>query len=214
MRNDEPGMQAILIHGMGRTPLSMLLLAARLRMAGMQPRFFTYCAALESWPKCTGRLEKFIRRIAVQGEYIVIGHSLGTVLARAVMPKLSTPPTACFLIAPPATACLAARRFAPLRLYRWLTGEMGQLLASQPFMDSLPTPHILTKIYAGTGGFRGRQAPFGACRNDGVLALHETRLTALPVLLVPAVHTFIMNKKAVAEDILQFLGYPPRQGCR
>ena len=214
MRNDEPGMQAILIHGMGRTPLSMLLLAARLRRAGLRPRLFAYCAALENWQGCSERLKAFIGKHTAQGNYIVVAHSLGTVLARAAIPTLKPPPTACFLIAPPATACLAARRFAPLRLYRWLTGEMGQRLASQPFMDSLPTPNIPTKIYAGTGGVRGRQAPFGACRNDGVLALHETRLTALPVLLVPAIHTFIMNKKAVAEDILQFLGHQARPGRR
>lgn len=196
-------MQAILIHGMGRTPLSMLLLAARLRLAGLRPRLFAYSAAFEDWQGCSKRLKDFIGKNARQGEYILVAHSLGTVLMRGVLPMLRHRPKACFFIAPPATACLAARKFAPLRLYRWLTGEMGQLLASQRFMDSLPQSAVPTKIYAGTGGFSGRCSPFGPYPNDGVLALNETLLPGLPVVTVPAIHTFIMNTKTVAEDIIQ-----------
>jgi hypothetical protein len=50
-------MHAILIHGMGRTPASMLILAVRLRKAGIRPRFFAYSAAFERWESCVNRLE-------------------------------------------------------------------------------------------------------------------------------------------------------------
>lgn len=207
-------LRAILVHGMGRTPAAMIVLAARLRAAGLHPDLFAYSAALVGWEGCVGRLRCFIDRRAAGTDFVVVGHSLGTVLLRAVLPRLARQPVACFLLAPPTQASLAARRFAPRRLYRLFTGEMGQKLASQPFMDALPLPAVPTRIYAGTGGPRGRHAFFGDEPNDGVLAVRETRLADIPLQTVPSLHTFIMNSRAVAEDIAGFVrarvpGFPP-----
>lgn len=196
-------MRAILIHGMGRTPAAMLILAARLRMAGIRPSLFGYMAAFERWDVCLKRLEKFIEKQAGADEFIVVGHSLGTVLARAALPRLTHKPLAFFLLAPPTQASMAARKFAPLRMFRLFTGEMGQLLASKQFMDALPVPDVPTKIYAGTGGARGRWSPFGEMLNDGVLAVPETMLPSIPIQTVAAIHTFIMNQKIVAQDIVK-----------
>ena len=196
-------MQAILIHGMGRTPASMLILAMRLRSAGIRPHFFAYSAAFERWETCVNRLESCIHQHTRNDEFIIIGHSLGTVLTRGVLPSLNHKPRACFFLAPPTKACFAARKLAPLRLYKLLTGEMGQLLANPDFMDSLHLPDIPTKIYAGNAGLRGRYSPFGEQANDGVLSVTETLLPTIPTETVPAVHTFIMNKKVIAEDIIK-----------
>jgi len=196
-------MRAILIHGMGRTPAGMLLLAARLRASGLRPILFGYSATLERWDGCVTRLENFIEKRAVADRFIVVGHSLGTVLIRAVLPKLTRKPVACFFLAPPSQACLAARKFARRRFYRLFTGEMGQLLASRQFMDSLPLPDVPTKIYAGTGGPVGLFSPFGKEPNDGVLTVKETMLPSVSVQTVPSLHTFIMNSKTVAQDIVK-----------
>jgi hypothetical protein len=196
-------MRAILIHGMGRTPVAMLILAARLRASGLRPVLFAYSATFEGWNGCLKRLESFIEKHAATDRFIVVGHSLGTVLTRAVLPRLTHKPIACFFLAPPTQACLAARQFAPRRLYRLLTGEMGQLLANPVFMDALPLPDVPTKIYAGTGGTLGRYSPFGDDPNDGVLAVRETRLPSVPMQTVPSLHTFVMNAKIVAQDIVK-----------
>lgn len=198
-------MHAILIHGMGRTPASLLILAIRLRTAGIYPHFFAYSAAFEGWDACVNRLEKFINRHTRNNDFIIIGHSLGTVLTRGVLPRLTHKPRACFFLAPPTKACAAAQRFAPSRLYKMLTGEMGQLLANPYFMDSLPSPDVPTKIYTGINGLRGRYSLFGEQLNDGVLAVNETLLPNVPYETIPAVHTFIMNKKAIAEDIIKLI---------
>jgi len=198
-------MQAILIHGMGRTPASMLILAIRLRSAGIHPHFFAYSAAFERWQSCVNRLEKCIHKHTDEDDFIIIGHSLGTVLTRGVLPRLTHKPVACFFLAPPTKACLAAQKLAPSLLYKLLTGEMGQLLASPHFMNSLPTPDVPTKIYSGINGLRGRCSFFGERLNDGVLAVEETLLPNVPYETIAAVHTFIMNKKAVAEDIIKLI---------
>ncbi|NJD07418.1 MAG: alpha/beta hydrolase [Methylococcaceae bacterium] len=153
-------MHALLIHGMGRTPLSMLVLARRLKTAGMQVDIFGYSATFETWNGCCRRLRSRIERIGDR-PYILVGHSLGSVLIRGVSPQVAVPPRACFFLAPPACACRAARRLVSWRLYRWLNGEMGQLLAWTDFMAGLPVPSVPIKIYAGTGGPVGPWSPFG-----------------------------------------------------
>ena len=194
-------MNVILIHGMGRTPLSMLLLAARLRAAGLRPKLFAYFVTIENWQKCIHRLHRYIQKNRGDDGYVLVGHSLGGVLARAVLPQLDPQPQALFLLASPTKACAAARRFSGVGLYKLLCGEMGQLLAQQEFMRDLPQQLVPTKIYAGTAGPTGRFSPFGGHPNDGILTLDETSLPDIPVLAMPWFHTYIMNSKTVAQDI-------------
>jgi Alpha/beta hydrolase family len=196
-------MRAILVHGMGRTPLSMLPLARRLRAKGIEPALFGYSATFEGWEGCRTRLRRFIERRGGDGDFVAIGHSLGCVLIRAVVADLKVKPSACFFMAPPSCACRAARTLSRRRLYRLVTGEMGQLLAEEGFMRSLPLSAIPTKIYAGDAGPRGRWSPFGPEPNDGILAVAETRIDAVPMQVVPSIHTFIMNSTIVAQDIAE-----------
>ena len=105
-------------------------------------------------------------------------------------------------------ACRAARFFSRFGLYRALTGEMGQLLADEAFMQSLPLPPN-TVIYAGTGGPRARWLPFGNQPNDGILALDEMLGAGGESVEVAASHTFIMNSRAVFDDIVQRLAQSP-----
>ena len=201
--NQTTTMHAILIHGMGRSPLAMSILAARLRAAGMRPHLFGYSVTFERLEHCVRRLERFITRRIQTEEYIIVGHSLGGVLTRATLPRLVHKPAACFLLTSPTRACRAARTITPHPIARILGGEIGQLLASEQFMDSLPAPDVPTKIYAGTGGPRGRYSPFGDALNDGVLTVDETVLPGIPMETVPIVHTFIVNSKFVALDIVK-----------
>jgi hypothetical protein len=195
-------MDAILIHGMGRTPLALSILAARLWKAGIRPHLFGYSVTFERWDRCVQRYERFISRRVKTNEYIIVGHSLGTVLTRAVLPRLGHKPLACFLLTPPVQACQAARYFAPRRWVKLLGGEMAQLLADPQFMESLPPSGVPTKIYAGTAGPRGRYSPFGEEPNDSVLTVRETMLPDVPHQTIPVLHTFIMNSRVVTHDIV------------
>ncbi|HYA65269.1 MAG TPA: alpha/beta fold hydrolase [Burkholderiaceae bacterium] len=194
---------AILAHGMGRTPFSMALLAYRLRRQGFRTAVFGYSVTVEKFPSCLARLQRFIQSRCAGQPYIVVGHSLGAVLLRCVLPKLSQLPVACFFLASPAQVCGFARLLAPSVPYRLVAGEMGQLLADETFMQSVPIPRCPTWIYAGTGGPTSRFYPLGDEPNDGILKVSETRLPGVPVVLVPAMHTFMMNSRRVVQHLLQ-----------
>jgi len=201
--NKKKQMDAILIHGMGRTPIAMSILAARLRRSGIRPHLFGYSVTFERRNTCFQRLEDFITKRVKTNEFILIGHSLGAVLMRTIMPRLIHKPAACFLLASPTQVCKAARNFGHHPLAKLLGGEMGQLLVDQQFMESLPPTGVPTKIYAGTGGPRGHYSPFGEEPNDGVLTVKETLLPDVPIQTIPVLHTFIMNSSVVTRDIVR-----------
>ncbi|MDP3846880.1 MAG: hypothetical protein Q8R10_10725 [Pseudomonas sp.] len=190
---------------MGRTPLSMLLLRYRLRKAGHKVHLFGYLPAFQRLESATERLLGLVERKGGGNTFALVGHSLGSVIIRHALPRLSQPPVACFLLAPPMLACKAAKFFSRFYLYRLLTGEMGQLLADDGFMQQLPLLQN-TKIYAGTGGPRAAWLPFGHGLNDGILSVAEaTGSATVEVLEVPSVHTLIMNSKLVFADMARVL---------
>ena len=196
-------MDAIIIHGMGRTPAAMSILAARLRASNIRPHLFGYSVTFEKWGQCIQRSKNFIEKRIRTSDYIIVGHSLGTVLTRAVLPKLTHKPSACFFLAPPTQVCKAARNFYRYRPIQLFMSEIGRVLTDEQFMESLPLPNIPTKIYAGIAGPRGRYSPFGEELNDGLLTVQETFLPNVPMQTVPVLHTFIMNSKAVTQDIVK-----------
>jgi pimeloyl-ACP methyl ester carboxylesterase len=188
-----------------------------LRGAGHRPILFGYSPTFETLQGATGRLVKRIERRVDTTRYALVGHSLGTVIIRAALGQLENrAPSACFFLAPPMLACKAARYFSRFRLYKGITGEMGQLLAQDAFMHRLPMPKVPTRIYAGVGGPRASWLPFGMEANDGILSLSEaTGRFATEVIQVPNLHTFIMNSPQVFDDMNRFLesiGHPPHCG--
>jgi len=200
-------MDLVLIHGMGRTPLSMLRLRRRLRRAGHKAILFGYSPTFETLQGATGRLARLIERRVDTSRYALVGHSLGTVLIRSALGRLEgRMPAACFFLAPPMVACKAAKFFSRFWLYKMLTGEMGRLLADDAFMRGLPMPPVFVRIYAGTGGPRAAWLPFGMEVNDGILGLAEaTGECDAAAVRVPALHTFIMHSATVYEDMVRSL---------
>ena len=200
-------MHALLVHGMGRTPLSMVILAARLRRAGMAPRLFGYLPALESFERIVGRLVRRLETLAVHGEYLVVGHSLGGLLLRAALARVDAGlpgPRHLFMLATPNQSPRLARRFHRNPIYRFYTGDAGQLLADPARVAAIPQPAVPYTIIAGTGGTRRRWNTFRDEPNDWIVGLSEVRLTdGEELVTVPIGHTFLMNVRTVATEIIE-----------
>ena len=201
--NQKVYMHAILLHGMGRTPIAMSPLAARLKANHIRPHLFAYSVTFERWDNCKQRLEHFIKKHVGNDPYIMIGHSMGSVLTRAILPGVAHKPSACFFLSPPTRVCKIARLLTPYPLVKILGGEFAQLLANEQFMDSLDSTGVPMKIYAGIAGPRGRHSPFGEELNDGVLTIQEASLPGIPLQMIPILHPFIINSKVVSQDIIK-----------
>ena len=86
---------ALLVHGLGRSPVSMFPLAGPVRRAGVRPHFFGYSASVESMPRIVARLK---RTLTTRRPDYLIGHSLGGILLRLALAELPELPIRHFLM--------------------------------------------------------------------------------------------------------------------
>jgi len=198
-------MRVVLVHGLGRTPLSMARLARSLRTAGHPTDLVGYIAALEPFERIRMRVRACLVECASSGPYAAIGHSLGGVLLRAALadfPATVALPRLLVTLGTPVRPPRLARLLRNVWLYRRLAGECGQLLANADFLASLHVPKVPCTAIAGTRGWPHHVGPFRGALNDGVVALDETTpVGTVEHLRVAAFHTFLMNSAAVQRHI-------------
>ena len=200
-------MRLLLVHGMGRTPLSLSRLTRFLRGRGYRPERLGYLAAVEGFERIRARVRRRLEVLALAGEpYAVIGHSLGGLVLRAALSGLEPAPAHLIMLATPNQTPRLASRLHRLWPYRMLCGESGQLLARQDFFAQLPPPRMPYTIIAGNGGPRGPRSPFGDEANDWLVAVEETKISPADRPMIFQVgHTFMMNDRRVHAAIGEVL---------
>jgi hypothetical protein len=198
-------MKVFLVHGMGRTRASLLVLRSRLKSAALEPHLFGYSVAREPFD---GIVQRFVEVVAsaTDGEaYGIVGHSLGNVIARAALPRLPRGLSRIVMLAPPNRPPLLASKLAGNPIFSWLTGDAGKSLAAPSFYEKLPVPEVPVLVLAGTAGPKASWLPHGDEPSDGVVTVSETRLEGARHREVPCVHTLIMNDREVARLAAEFL---------
>ena len=202
-------MQALFVHGMGRSPLSGWPLLWQLQRAGLNTCTFGYVVSLDDFSTITARLVARIAKLAVQGDYILIGHSLGGVLLRAAinaLPAEIRPPQHVFLLGSPMRPARLAQRLQHKLLYRLATRDCGRLLASAERMNGIGPLSVPTTVVIGTRGLPLKRGPFGDEANDGVVAESEVAATWITdAVRLPVIHTLLPSSRLVATVILQRL---------
>ena len=200
-------MNLLLIHGMGRTKLSLARLTSFLRRSGHTTEQVGYVAALEPFARIVARTRRRLEAIAARGEpYAVIGHSLGGLILRAVLDGVTPAPRHFIMLGTPNQPPKMAQLLRRVWPYRLLCGESGQLLAQPDFLAHIPMPTAPYTIIAGSAGPRGRWSPFGGTPNDWVVSVDETQLQPddQPIVL-PVGHTFMMDDRRVRAVIVERL---------
>ena len=197
-------MTVLLVHGMGRTPISMWRLSRSLRRSGLRTEMFAYATAWQQVDQIVRRLQERLATLA-RDDYVVVGHSLGGLLLRAAIAGLSRDiraPRRIIMLGTPNHSPRLARRFERAWWYRLMNGDAGDLLAHEERLASLPATTVRCTVIAGTRGINGRWSPFGNEANDGLVSVSETEMDGAEELItVPARHPFIMNDRRVREII-------------
>jgi hypothetical protein len=202
-------MQALFIHGMGRTPRSGWPLLWQLKRAGLKTSSFRYAVSQSDFASIQKRLIESIVTIATQDDYILIGHSLGGVLLRAAVLAMppSPPPRHIFLLGSPLQPVRLAQQFNRNPIYQRLTGDCGQLLGSATRMAAIGALTLPTTSIVGIRGLTGRSSPFKDELNDSIVALSEVSAEWLTDQVhLPTYHTLLPASLRVAAIILARLG--------
>lgn len=193
----------VLLHGMGRTWVSMAPLGLRLKRAGYGTHLFGYHPRKESLEDVTARLKHVVTDEIGASSYHFVGHSLGNIIIRNGF-RTGYPPGLgrIVMLSPPNGPSAIATSWKEWRAYQWITGDSGQKLADANFYETLPVPTVDFGVIAGDKGHRiGFTEP-----NDGVVRVENTKLEGMrDWIVVHHTHTFIMMASDTATLCARFL---------
>ncbi len=202
---------ALLIHGLGRTPLSMFPLAGVVRRARLRTHFFGHSCTVEPFDQIVRRLAAVLHRIRPA---FIVAHSLGGILSRFALEQAPQPDLRHLVMlgTPNRPPRLAAYfwKWLPFRVY---AGQSGRFLATPAEYARLPVPSHPCTVLAGTAGPVGQLSPFGYEPNDGVVSVSEAELTGAALHLVPAWHTWMMAHPQVHARLTAILTESPPTGA-
>ncbi len=201
----------MVLHGLGRTTRSMALLSSRLQEAGYKVVTFGYPSISEPIEILVDSLSRALDECCSEDLKGVnfVTHSLGGVLVRSY---LSDRPEAhegrVVMLSPPSQGSEIIDAFADSPMLRPFLGPSGSRLGT----DSTGIATKLGPVTFSLGIITGDRSlnPIGSWLipgpDDGKVGVERTKVEgAADFLVMPATHTFIMNRRDVADETVHFL---------
>lgn len=202
----------VVLHGLGRTAMSMFRISNHLRRQG----YLVYC---KSYPSRDNPVEtlaeqaiapalKWCRRQGATKIHFVT-HSLGGILVRYYLQQNQIDKLGrVVMLSPPNKGSEVTELLFNLPLYRMFSGPVGLQLRTTP--DSLPNQ--MTPIAGEIGVIAGSRSSdpwfsmFLKEQSDGKVTISNTKLSEMTdFLIVQHGHTYIMNSLQVIEQVRHFL---------
>lgn len=202
--------KVVLVHGLGRTPASMLILQARLAGAGYGVVNFGYPSTSEPLEALVDSLAAAVLECCADARAVhFVTHSMGGVLVRSYLAGRAEPfEGRVVMLSPPNQGSEIIDAFSDSPLLRSLLGPAAARLGT----DSTGIASELGPVDFSLGIITGDRSinPLGSWLipgpDDGKVAVASARVEgAADFLVVPATHTFIMNRSDVAEEVVHFL---------
>jgi triacylglycerol lipase len=200
-----------LLHGMGRTTLSMARLATHLSGAGYNVVNLGYPSTRQSVAESASQLDTELKDHCerAKGQAHFVTHSLGGIIVRAYLKQHSPANLGrVVMISPPNQGSEIADKLQDNIFYKWSTGPAGQELGT----GDNSTPNQLGPVNFPLGvitGDRSLNPIFSSWiggPSDGKVSVKRAAVTGMTdFLVVNHSHTYIMRSRSVAEEVVHFL---------
>lgn len=199
----------VLVHGLGRSPSSMLILSQRLKWAG-------YRVTIAEYPSLTA---PFADQLATLGDIVqqccsgasrvhFVGHSLGALVIRGYLAR-NRPDSLgrVVLLAPPNRGSLFVDWLEEMQLASDVLGPVGRTLGTDAtdLPATLPHPDYEVGIIAGNRSTQPIGPPAIPGPDDGIVSIEQARIGDVPMLVLPRSHAFIANSRHTANAVIRFL---------
>jgi pimeloyl-ACP methyl ester carboxylesterase len=200
----------IVVHGLGRTSASMVVLATRLERAGFDVIRFGYPSRSEPMEVLVALLGDAVSACCADAGKTThfVTHSMGGVLVRSYLAQQREPHRGhVVMLSPPSRGSEIVDAFADSPMLQSVLGPAGSTLGTDP----AALVHRLRPIRFGLGIITGDRSlnPITSWiipgPDDGKVGVDRARLDGASFLVLPATHTFIMNRRDVTEEIVHFL---------
>ncbi len=221
------GKAVIVLHGLFRTRDSMAKITRYLKEQGGYSVFaVTYPSTQRDVGGHARALARIVENLDDIEEINFVAHSMGNIIIRHYLgdqtadkdPSGSPPSTVVrrpdkrihriVMLGPPNHGSVAANTLAKNGLFKTLTGEAGQQLGVDwaKLEGKLATPECQFGIIAGGKGDQEGYNPLLPGDDDGTVTVASARLDgAKDFIVVPVLHSFLMNDPKVQQYTLRFL---------
>jgi hypothetical protein len=205
-----PRPTVVLLHGLGRSRLSLAGLRTHLERAGFPTWARSYASRHQGIAESARELTERIVADLGDRELCAVTHSLGGILIRHMHDARLTW-RRIVMLAPPNQGSQVASALRDHPLFRWFYGPAGQELSDTRTWPAPPAPFA---VIAGTRGAALSNPSVWITRpgaifdepHDGTVAVAETRLEGMAdFATVEATHTWIMNHPGARAKIVEFL---------
>lgn len=205
----------VLLHGAGRSSLSMYRMARALVGRGYQVYNLGYPSRRLPIEGLAGYIGKQIARpqLDLFDNIHFVTHSLGGIVLRSFLKTNHLPNLGrVVMLAPPNQGSELVDFFSRFPFYDWFLGPVGTQLGTGP--DSLPNSlgpvDVPLGIIAGNRSWNPLFSRLIPGPDDGRISVKNTKLVGMVDFIeVPCIHPLIMNYRLVIQECIHFL----QQGC-
>lgn len=201
----------VLVHGLGRTPRSLWLVALFARQRGYHVIAWGYPSRRGTIDDHAAALDRQLTATlrALPGRVHFVTHSLGALLVRAYLGTVALPALGrVVMLAPPNQGSEVADRLRGSWAFRWMTGPVGQELGTgvDGAAARLPTLAAEVGVIAGDRCVNPLFGRWIGGPNDGKVAVARTRLPGMrDHIVVRAGHTLLPWRPRVIQQVFAFL---------
>ncbi|MCW8962877.1 MAG: alpha/beta fold hydrolase, partial [Gammaproteobacteria bacterium] len=198
----------VVLHGLGRSWLSMWWLSRALKQAGFQVHNVDYPSTRHNIQWLADKYVKpVVQRLQhTQQPLHFVTHSLGGILVRQYLQSNTLPAgSRVVMLAPPNHGSEVADKLRNWKSFQWLDGPAGQQLGT----GSNSVPNQLEPLACEIGivaGDNERYLPTSGWipgKNDGLVSVESARLKEMKdFIVVHCGHTMIMNDAHVIRQVI------------
>ena len=199
----------LLVHGLGRSPSSMLILGQRLEWAGYRVEIVRYASRTAPFSEQLATVAQVVEQCCPDASKVhFVGHSLGALVIRGYLVEHRSDALGrVVLLAPPNQGSLFVDWLNEMQLASEMLGPVGRELGTDTtdLWATLPLPDYEVGIIAGSRSTQPIGPPAIPGPDDGIVSVEQARLGNVPLLVLPRSHAFIANSRHTANAVIRFL---------